>query len=58
MNLTNLFLIVEKNPRLKEIYAEKMTEYMNRAEQIKKALNETKSGEATNTGGGAAQATK
>lgn len=33
----------EKNPKLVEIYKERMGEYMARAEQIKKTLNEAKS---------------
>jgi hypothetical protein len=40
-----------------EIYKEKMTEYMDRAEQIKKSLNDAKANES-GTGGGSAQQQK
>jgi hypothetical protein len=40
-----------------DIYKEKMTEYMERAEQIKKSLNDAK-GQTQAAGGGSAAAIK
>jgi hypothetical protein len=49
-------LLVEKNPQLVKIYKERMTQYMSRAEYIKKTVLDKPAEEPD--GGGAAQKKK
>ena len=59
LNKSNcLFTIVEKNPSLVKLYKDKMGQYMNRAEYIKKTVLDKPPPEQTGGGGGAAAAQK
>lgn len=55
------FITVEANPSLKKLYSDKMSQYMNRAEYIKKTVLDKPPPESSGSGGGggaAAQAKK
>ena len=51
--------IDEKNPKLIEIYKQKMSEYFERAEYLKKGvLSKNQANDTVNAGGGTGQASK
>jgi hypothetical protein len=55
----NVFGLDEKNPKLIEIYKQKMSEYFERAEYLKKGvLSKNGNDDTVNTGGGTGQASK
>jgi hypothetical protein len=53
------FVLDEKNPKLIDIYKQKMSEYFERAEYLKKGvLSKNGNDETQNSGGGTGQAHK
>ena len=57
LNFILISFIDEKNPKLTEIYKQKMAEYFERAEYLKKTVL-TKQDEPVNTGSGSSQKEK
>lgn len=61
LNITNflIFFLDEKNPKLIDIYKQKMSEYFERAEYLKKGvLSKNGNDDTVNAGGGSGQASK